>query len=78
MKAGGQEHARKYRFYKMAEYGKRPREGGEIVSGYRYMTLADRQKLEALYLKGERVQDIADQINRRTEFQVLSMDYQMY
>ena len=62
VKAGGQEHARKYRFYKMAEYGKRPREGGEIVSGYRYMTLADRQKLEALYLKGERVQDIADQI----------------
>lgn len=32
------------------------------MSGYRYMTLADRQKLEALYLKGERVQDIADQI----------------
>jgi peptidoglycan-associated lipoprotein len=23
-------------------------------------------------------QDIADQINRRTEFQVLSIDYQMY
>lgn len=26
------------------------------------MTLADRQKLESLYLKGERVQDIADAI----------------
>ena len=32
------------------------------MSGYRYMTLTDRQKLEALYLKGERVQDIADRI----------------
>lgn len=30
------------------------------MNGYRYMTLADRQKLESLYLKGERVQDIAD------------------
>lgn len=32
------------------------------MSGYRYLTLADRQKLEGLYLNGERVQDIADQI----------------
>lgn len=32
------------------------------MNGYRYMTLADRQKLESLYLKGERVQDIADTI----------------
>lgn len=32
------------------------------MNGYRYMTLADRQKLESLYLKGERVQDIADAI----------------
>ena len=32
------------------------------MSGYRYLTLADRQALEALYLKGERVQDIADNI----------------
>jgi len=32
------------------------------VNGYRYMTLADRQKLESLYLKGERVQDIADEL----------------
>ena len=32
------------------------------MNGYRYMTLADRQVLESLYLKGERVQDIADQI----------------
>lgn len=29
---------------------------------YRYMTLVDRQKLESLYLKGERVQDIADEL----------------
>ena len=39
-----------------------PRKGGENVSGYRYLTLADRQTLEALYLEGDRVQDIADQI----------------
>ena len=32
------------------------------MNGYRYMTLADRQKLESLYLKGERVQDIADEL----------------
>lgn len=32
------------------------------MSGYRYLTLADRQTLEALYLEGDRVQDIADQI----------------
>lgn len=32
------------------------------MNGYRYLTLADRTELEALYLKGERVQDIADQI----------------
>lgn len=32
------------------------------MDGYRYMTLADRQKLESLYLKGERVQDIADEL----------------
>lgn len=32
------------------------------MNGYRYMTLADRETLEALYLKGERVQDIADSI----------------
>jgi IS30 family transposase len=38
------------------------KKGGENVNGYRYLTLADRTELEALYLKGERVQDIADQI----------------
>ena len=32
-----------------------PRKGGENVSGYRYLTLADRQTLEALYLEGDRV-----------------------
>ena len=32
------------------------------MSGYRYLTLADRQTLETLYLEGDRVQDIADQI----------------
>lgn len=32
------------------------------MNGYRYLTLADRETLEALYLKGERVQDIADSI----------------
>lgn len=32
------------------------------MNGYRYMTLADRQKLESLYLKGKRVQDIADEL----------------
>lgn len=32
------------------------------MNGYRYMTLDDRQALESLYLKGERIQDIADQI----------------
>lgn len=32
------------------------------MNRYRYMTLADRQKLESLYLKGERVQDIADEL----------------
>lgn len=32
------------------------------MSGYRYLTLEDRQKLEALYLEGDRVQDIADRI----------------
>lgn len=32
------------------------------MSGYRYLTLSDRQKLEALYLEGYRVQDIADRI----------------
>lgn len=32
------------------------------MNGYRYLTLADREALETLYLKGERVQDIADNI----------------
>lgn len=32
------------------------------MRGYRYLTLADRQTLEALYLEGDRIQDIADQI----------------
>lgn len=32
------------------------------MNGYRYMNFDDRKELEALYLKGERVQDIADQI----------------
>lgn len=32
------------------------------MNGYRYLTLADRQRLESLYLKNERVQDIADTI----------------
>lgn len=32
------------------------------MSRYRYLTLADRQTLEGLYLSGDRVQDIADQI----------------
>lgn len=36
------------------------RKRGENVGRYRYLTLADREKLEALYLDGQRVQDIAD------------------
>ncbi len=32
------------------------------MNGYRYLTLADREQLEALYTEGGRVQDIADQI----------------
>lgn len=32
------------------------------MNGYRYLTLADREKLEELYLAGERVQDIADKL----------------
>ncbi len=32
------------------------------MNGYRYLTLADREKLEALYLAGERAQDIADHL----------------
>ncbi len=30
------------------------------MRNYRYLTLADREKLESHYLKGERPQDIAD------------------
>ncbi len=36
------------------------------MNGYRYLTLADREKLETLYLAGERVQDIADEIRDGT------------
>ena len=32
------------------------------MNGYRYLTLSDREALEAHYLQGERVQDIADRL----------------
>lgn len=46
-------------FTKWPEYAPTP-QGGENVRNYRYLTLADRETLEAHYLKGERPQDIAD------------------
>ena len=46
-------------FTKWPEYAPTP-QGGENVRNYRYLTLADREKLESHYLKGERPQDIAD------------------
>lgn len=46
-------------FTKWPEYAPTP-QGGENVRNYRYLTLADREALEAHYLKGERPQDIAD------------------
>ena len=43
----------------MAVHETKP-QGGENVRNYRYLTLADRETLEASYLKGARPQDIAD------------------
>ena len=59
VKTGRKVHARKCRFYKMAVHETKP-QGGENVRNYRYLTLADRETLEASYLKGARPQDIAD------------------
>lgn len=63
--AGARENRWKSTRPKNADFTKWPwhetkSQGGENVRNYRYLTLADREKLESHYLKGERPQDIAD------------------
>ena len=59
----------------MMQYGRRTKKLAREYPQFKEGDVLDEEYILSL---PEEQQEIADQINRRTEFQVLSIDYQMY